>query len=272
MSTEESVYNLIPKVAPASARQARHHSMYPASTPPTASTFGLPAQAVADVSNVAGSFDPVPKQKSLGATWGPVDKKSTTPTMFLRKREGEPKLPEASRFTYTDRRKAPVPTPAEQSKVVSALKARRAEGAKVNFITQNALEAILAHPPAPREGAPDYRLKPDYGRVPDYIEQVRSEIETEKQFVSEMVEREKRQAEANQPKMRLLSEEDRVSLLAALQRKWDETNRQYQNMTHLVNLDSLGKVRRKERFEAELSQLEKSIEKVSKKMVFVQDD
>ena len=42
-------------------------------------------------------------------------------------------------------------------------------------------------------------------------------------------------------------------------------------MTHLVRLDTIGKVRRKEEYEAELSSLEASIEKLSKANVFIQD-
>ena len=45
-----------------------------------------------------------------------------------------------------------------------------------------------------------------------------------------------------------------------------------QTMTHLVSLDTIGKTRRKEDYESQLQQLEKSIDKLSKKFVFVQDN
>jgi len=42
-------------------------------------------------------------------------------------------------------------------------------------------------------------------------------------------------------------------------------------MTHNIVLDTIGKIRRKEEYEGQLQTLEKSIEKLSKKFVFVQD-
>lgn len=57
----------------------------------------------------------------------------------------------------------------------------------------------------------------------------------------------------------VLTEEERAEMLAALKQKWDETNRQYQKITHMVKLDTCGKVRRKEEYERTLAQLEKDI-------------
>lgn len=61
-------------------------------------------------------------------------------------------------------------------------------------------------------------------------------------------------------------------LLQDLKQKWEVVNRQYQLMTHIVQLDTHGKTKRKEEFELQLSQLERSIEKLSKPNVFVQFD
>jgi signal recognition particle GTPase len=61
-----------------------------------------------------------------------------------------------------------------------------------------------------------------------------------------------------------MTEEERQSLLAALKAKWDAVNANYQKITHLVLLDTTGQVRRKERFENELSQIEKDIDKLER--------
>jgi hypothetical protein len=83
---------------------------------------------------------------------------------------------------------------------------------------------------------------------------------------------EREQYQSMQPKMRLLAEEDRLQLLDQLKKKWESVNKVYQLSTHVVDLDTIGKVRRKEEYEAQLQQLEKSIEKLSKKNIFVQED
>ena len=54
--------------------------------------------------------------------------------------------------------------------------------------------------------------------------------------------------------------------------KWEKINHEYQQMTHLVYLDTISKVKRKEHFENSLLRLEKDIEKLSKKHVFIRHD
>jgi len=54
-----------------------------------------------------------------------------------------------------------------------------------------------------------------------------------------------------------------------LKAKWEKVNTDYQSQTHVTLMDTEGKVRRKEKCEAELSQLEKDIERLSKKNIQV---
>ena len=56
-----------------------------------------------------------------------------------------------------------------------------------------------------------------------------------------------------------ISNEERHALISALKAKWDSVNKEYQKITHLVSLDTQGKVIRKENFETEMAQLEKDI-------------
>jgi 23S rRNA pseudoU1915 N3-methylase RlmH len=122
----------------------------------------------------------------------------------------------------------------------------------------------------------DYTKKPDYGRVPNYLDGVREEINREKEYINHLMEQQRQRRtqhhNVQQPQMRQLSEEERQEMVRNLKLKWNEVNREYQKTTHIVNLDTRGKIRRKEEYEQHLAQLEKSIEKLSKEVVFVMDD
>ena len=74
--------------------------------------------------------------------------------------------------------------------------------------------------------------------------------------------------------MRLMTDEERSELVTALKKKWDAVNSMYQQSSVLspASLDTIGKVKRKEMYEAQLAQIEKDIEKLSKKQVYIADD
>jgi len=59
-----------------------------------------------------------------------------------------------------------------------------------------------------------------------------------------------------------------------LRTQWDEINVAYQktSVLNLNSLDTIGKVKRKEQYEAQLAQIERDIEKLSKKVVYVMLD
>ena len=71
--------------------------------------------------------------------------------------------------------------------------------------------------------------------------------------------------------MRLMTDDERGELVTALKKKWDAVNSMYQqsSVLSLASLDTIGKVKRKEMYEAQLAQIEKDIEKLSKKQVYV---
>ena len=50
-----------------------------------------------------------------------------------------------------------------------------------------------------------------------------------------------------------------------------QVNKQYQTTTHMIMLDTMGKIRRKEKYEAELQQIERGIAKLQNKHVIVQN-
>lgn len=71
-----------------------------------------------------------------------------------------------------------------------------------------------------------------------------------------------------------MTDEERTELVIALKKKWDAVNTMYQgsSVLSLASLDTIGKVKRKEMYEAQLAQIEKDIEKLSKKQVYIADD
>lgn len=138
-----------------------------------------------------------------------------------------------------------------------------------NYIEANAVEAIMSgapllrdarHPPVgidasrpspvarnaaapPRRPEPmRYTQKPDYGKVPGYLEHVRREIEEEKALIREEVLA--RDEDEASKRVQPLPESEQQALLRALKAKWDEVNRKYQLMTHTTKLDTLSKLHR----------------------------
>jgi hypothetical protein len=92
---------------------------------------------------------------------------------------------------------------------------------------------------------PNYLAKSDFGKVPEYLSQVKEEIRRENEMIDAYVaEMGGGGADALDTEMNRLSDDDRRDLLVALKSKWDAVNKQYQKMSHVVKLDTVGKIRR----------------------------
>ena len=111
-----------------------------------------------------------------------------------------------------------------------------------------------------QEQPPQYRNKADYGKVPAYLSDVKQEIERENQMIAEYLRGGQEEYDEYDADEVELGQEEAEALIDALKTKWDDTNQKYQKMCHMVKLDTIGKVRRKENLEKELNQLEKDIE------------
>tara|TARA_Y100000780_G_C13580325_1_gene376468 strand:+ start:125 stop:607 length:483 start_codon:yes stop_codon:yes gene_type:complete len=144
-----------------------------------------------------------------------------------------------------------------------------------NFVVANAVENILAAPPEP-EVAPDYLHKEDFGRVPEYLEEVKREVEAERDMARAEFEHAAMVRAAGEPLMRELGDDEREELLDALKAKWDVVNARYQKMTHLkisTHNSSLGQIRNKEQCEAQMDELERDIARLSVKgPIYVVDE
>jgi hypothetical protein len=154
-------------------------------------------------------------------------------------------------FGYTDRRKEKVPDKRERP--VMGIKTTK------NFITANAVEAILQVPKSVEFGELNYMKKEDFGKVPAYLGEVQEEIRRENEMIDRYVKEQMGHVDEEPDQFDEISNEERHALISALKAKWDSVNKEYQKITHLVSLDTQGKVIRKENFETKMAQLEKDI-------------
>ena len=115
-----------------------------------------------------------------------------------------------------------------------------------------------------QEQQPVYKTKVDYGKVPAYLSDVKAEIERENDMIESYIKAQEPQDEEAGDVGEVMTAEERDALVDQLKTKWDAVNAKYQKMTHNVNLDTVGKVKRKESMEKELKQLEADIGKLEK--------
>lgn len=266
MMYEESIYNLIPPEKVAVVKPPRYVSKYPSDAPPSVSTFGPTVGAQMMTTNMGGSYVPYRKahgHMKLGATMGPHNDHYADPTSYLTKQTKAP-LPDRNQYA----RRGPSQKAGPPS--VDSLPTLTRKPAP-NFIQKNAVAAITQEVGNRPKERLDWTAKKSYGKVPGYMKKVQGEINAEKEYIAAAMDQDRAMRESMGPQTRMLPEEERLRLLDDLKTKWEAVNGQYQAMTHQTRLDTIGKVRRKEEWEAELASLEKSIEKLSKPYVFVQD-
>merc|ERR1712151_525747 len=106
----------------------------------------------------------------------------------------------------------------------------------------------------------------DYGKTPKYLEHIKNDIQSEYEYIMQL---QQDRADMMRPQVHDLDESERQNLISGLKSKWEAVNTEYQATTHLTKLDTIGKIKRKEKYEAELSQIEKDIEKLNKRNIMV---
>lgn len=214
------------------------------------------------VGNLSGDyafFDGPHTHVGSGNTFGkPRGTLKSAPTAFRKRGTGTMKLPEPNKFAYqTTEARPPVPKRNEQP--IHGLKSSK------NFIVANAVEVILK---APRTlAAPaDPLKKVTYGRVPKYLNTIKNEIDNEYETLRQL---HQEQVDEEDAKRYLLSAQEVKELREGLRRKWEAVNKEYQSVTHISKVDTLGLKRKKEGCEKELAQIEKDIALLDKAYVFV---
>merc|ERR1711972_526585 len=150
-----------------------------------------------------------------------------------------------------------------------------------NFVISNAIENILSDTKNTKSAlakevqsaeAQGTFKHAEFGKIPGYLSKVKQQINAEYAAISEMKQAKESQKKTQSGDIQLLPESERIDLLNAMKDKWEKINHEYQQMTPLVHLDTISKTKRKEHFEKSLFRLEKDIEKLSKKHVFIRRD
>eukprot|EP00982_Pelagococcus_subviridis_P011557 31095-Pelagococcus_subviridis.AAC.1 len=134
---------------------------------------------------------------------------------------------------------------------------------KKNFVYANAVENILSKPPT--KTAPTRMTeKPEYGKVPKYLETIKSQISAEKAFIAA---REEELAKEQSGRTRELSQEEVDGLVRDMKIKWAKLNDAYGRLPFTLDVPS--KKRKKEELEKEMTQLEKDIKRLQGRRVVV---
>lgn len=224
MEFEESIFNLIPKERYEPPKAKRYQSQHPHNVPPTASTFALKTTSKPGIANLNGNYNPEGgshSMRGMSLTIGkPKGSLKPETTGFRKKGTGNPVLPEATqlgKFMYADDVKR-APVPKKDEKPIMGLVSDK------NYIVANAVENILAAPKLPLNTDKDFLKKKNFGKVPQYIQKIKREIEDEYQMVREMQIEEDN--ERDKQKF-LMTDDERKELIAALKKKWEVVHKEY---------------------------------------------
>eukprot|EP00164_Ancoracysta_twista_P004750 GFYU01006434.1.p1 GENE.GFYU01006434.1~~GFYU01006434.1.p1 ORF type:complete len:253 (-),score=115.45 GFYU01006434.1:286-1044(-) len=241
----ESIYNLITREAEAAQKPPMYRSKH---------------TGISDV-GVGATFM---IEKKSTSSFGKPKSESRSPKAFLRKREKDVQLPEPQKFQYSDKSRKPQ-VPNRSEKPIMGLVTTK------DFITNNAVENILAVPRKREEEPIRYINKPDYGKTPQYLDKVKNEIEAEYSYLQSLQEQLQEDTMKAEADMYAMTENDKRVLVNGLKAKWQEFQKQYQSLSFV--LDTASKRQRKEYYEKCLADLEASILKLeSKRIVLVQED
>lgn len=268
----ESIYNIIPPKFVEQSRPLMYRSKFSGTLPASASTFHTQGNTTYPaVSNVAGVADekvvadtshrhfgkPEGGNRSYPDTYMKKFAKSSSVPSLAAVKRNSPELLQPSTLKPT---KHMVGVPKATDRPVMNLVTSK------NFIVANAVETILAAPKKVTQGAKDYLKKEDYGKVPKYLTHVKKDIEAETDYIRQMYEQQ--EADTRAP-IHQMEEDERLMLIDGLKAKWEQINNEYQGQTHLTKVDTMGKAFRKNKWEAELAQIEKDIEKLNKRNICI---
>jgi len=136
-----------------------------------------------------------------------------------------------------------------------------------DFVKDNALEVVHSAPPQLPTTQTLHTQHDTFAKVPPYLRRIKEQINAETSAVASIRDG---QAAAQVNRLQPLTDDERAQLLNGLKKKWEECHKQYQKLT--FNIDTNAKVQKKEGLEVEMERIEKAMQKLSKKNVFVYDD
>eukprot|EP00227_Mantoniella_beaufortii_P015775 CAMPEP_0197587294 /NCGR_PEP_ID=MMETSP1326-20131121/8965_1 /TAXON_ID=1155430 /ORGANISM="Genus nov. species nov., Strain RCC2288" /LENGTH=503 /DNA_ID=CAMNT_0043152001 /DNA_START=175 /DNA_END=1683 /DNA_ORIENTATION=- len=242
MQSGESIYNLIPHPVMMPPMQHMHVSKHPGEVDPHGFEIG--------VNNKRG-------KATFGHATGTLKPKTDH---FLKSHAGEPTLPPPAPPTLPKDKMKPA-VPLKGDKPVMGLVSAK------NFVTANAVENILSQPKKKFVEPTMSTSKPDYGKVPRYLQTIKGQIQSEKEMIAEY---QRQQAETMGGSMRQMSTGERDALVVELKQKWQKVNEAYQKLP--FTLDTPMRKIRKESLESELTQLEKDIKTMQGRQVVVVEE
>jgi hypothetical protein len=266
----ESIYNIIPPKPVQQEKPPMHKSQHKGGIPPTASTFHQPGTTHPATSNLSGAAEAKPVTDKGARTMGAVPGTSKNdPSKFMTAGAKSEKVatlsevkraqPDVLKPTQLKTKSKPTVPKAEAVPVMNLVTSK-------NFIVANAVETILAAPKKVQDGAKDYLAKEDYGKTPAYLQHIKKDIQAEYDYIRQL---QQQQDDMNRSQVRPLDENERIELIEGLKLKWEQVNTEYQGTTHITKLDTYGKIKRKEKAEAELSLIEKDIERLNRTNILV---
>jgi hypothetical protein len=228
---------------------------------PTASTFINHTTCRPGIANMGGERNPLAvlqQHRGSHATFGLPKglNKAATTSDFKSKRHQI--LPPVTKFDYKDKVLPKPPVPAINEAPMLGL------SSNVNFIHENRRRAMSLKP-KPRTEPANFLKKKDFGQSPEYLETVKSTINKEMEYLNMISQAQNRQVSSKYE----LPKDDVEELKAALMKKYNEVNKEYQGITHVSKVYSEGIKRRKERCEKELAQIERDLKLLNKENIFV---
>ncbi|XP_018332175.1 enkurin [Agrilus planipennis] len=159
------------------------------------------------------------------------------------------------------RRKEKIPAPKNYIRV----NIKKAIGAKPKEPEKNIVDTRVGHKQNIDSGVePKFIYGEEFGKIPSYLEQLMEERILERQSKNDV-------SGTEQPKCKYITREEREELLAGLKKNWEELQKQYQGLPILT--DTIPKMNRKSKMEADLKQLEKDIVMIERHpYIYVYDD
>jgi len=254
----ESVYALIPpKAAPKVAGEmyrSKHRNLAP-----TCSTFGLQGTSKV-LGNVAGNPDDIPvvhpAVKPIG-TFGKSVSQTINPQNFLKKNDGVCVPTQTFKRAAPAEVKPPVPTRAERP--VMGLTTDK------DFVVANAVESILTAPKRTTVAAARPTESQNFGQVPGYLTRIKTELKASQGKADAA-----KQAAAERDALETLSPDETDELRAALKLRHEALSKQFQTLS--FTLETATQKKRKETLEREMSDIESSLKKLSKRRIIVVDE
>ena len=136
-----------------------------------------------------------------------------------------------------------------------------------NFVVSNAVQVITNSSPsatAINKQTTRYVNKKNYGKSPEYLKDIKQQIEEEKEVLRDFMQHivtDNNDNDEEQQRGEQLPEQDRLNLLKQLKRKWGATNREFQK---IIDCSSNTKMRLKENLERQLKAIEQDIQLLSR--------